>query len=311
MGLHECGGTVVAPDVILSAAHCAPYVSRVVVGLYDLSDSTEIVEAFTIIDFRVHQKYQEDTQRFDFALFRINGNVEGTFPVKINNDPNTPVLSESLTAVGWGAISTVGEYGEYPDIFQEVDLLYIDNESCDNILRSESGYRVFGDMLCAGDHEKDACWGDSGGPLFRVGNDTSDTLQVGVTSWGLGCGSGIPGVYQRTSYSFPWIRKTLCQLSLSPPDYLLCNTEAPTSAPTSLSGAPTPTPGGLAGAPGNVPSDLTEAPTNATRDSTKASTNATNSSSAQEIAASSSSTPSMMTFLRTGMAALAICVWLI
>ena len=48
-------------------------------------------------------------------------------------------------------------------------------------------------MICGGERNKDTCGGDSGGPLIAH-IDGRFTL-VGVTSWGPGCGTGIPGVY--------------------------------------------------------------------------------------------------------------------
>ena len=94
------------------------------------------------------------------------------------------------------------------------------------------GYLISEDMLCAGGNgTRDTCNGDSGGPLLVVGDDPSDALQVGVTSWGPTCGHVIPGIYHRTSASFEWIRKGICELSMAPPDYLSCNAASPTTSP--------------------------------------------------------------------------------
>src|SRR5690606_22278407 len=58
-------------------------------------------------------------------------------------------------------------------------------------------------MVCAGFALGgiDTCQGDSGGPLWRPG------LQVGITSWGVGCAApNKPGIYTRLSTYAPWIR---------------------------------------------------------------------------------------------------------
>jgi secreted trypsin-like serine protease len=54
--------------------------------------------------------------------------------------------------------------------------------------------------VCAGRTGKDACQGDSGGPLFAAIPNSTRVIQIGVTSWGIGCGaSGYPGVWAQVS----------------------------------------------------------------------------------------------------------------
>lgn len=63
-------------------------------------------------------------------------------------------------------------------------------------------------MICAGQAAKDSCSGDSGGPLMVHNN--GHWLQIGVVSWGIGCGKGqYPGVYTRMTSFMPWIMKNL------------------------------------------------------------------------------------------------------
>ena len=69
-------------------------------------------------------------------------------------------------------------------------------------------------MVCAGFLEggKDACNGDSGGPLMvseSMGNEFPE--QVGIVSWGKGCGGwGKLGVYTRVSHIRPWVQSVVC-----------------------------------------------------------------------------------------------------
>lgn len=61
-------------------------------------------------------------------------------------------------------------------------------------------------MMCAGLKNNDSCQGDSGGPLIQ------NNIQVGVVSWGYGCGAeGFPGVYARIGH--PEIRKWIKDLT--------------------------------------------------------------------------------------------------
>lgn len=60
-------------------------------------------------------------------------------------------------------------------------------------------------MICAYEDDTDSCQGDSGGPLIKAG-----TLeQVGVTSWGIGCNAGLPGVYVNLVRFTEWIEDTI------------------------------------------------------------------------------------------------------
>ena len=71
------------------------------------------------------------------------------------------------------------------------------------------------DMFCAGhleNQEKDTCQGDSGGPLVtpifdRDGHPRYEL--AGITSWGIGCADGFPGVYTRVSNYVDWIEKVV------------------------------------------------------------------------------------------------------
>lgn len=91
------------------------------------------------------------------------------------------------------------------DVLQSAFVPVVDLETCKEWLK---GFGLTEDMMCAG-HEKgvkDACSGDSGGPLFLTGNGgVAETTLVGVVSWGIDCGKPkMPGVYARTDIE--WIK---------------------------------------------------------------------------------------------------------
>ncbi len=218
----------------MTAGHCAFEFQTVVVGIYNLSDFSGNVETFGVLEERRHTRYNEFTTQFDVALIKIDGNITVANPVRISNDPSTPIAGDSLTVVGWGATNVTGGEEDYPDVMHEVSLYYLPNQPCKKI-RDESGLNLgpwlFDDMMCAVNEGKDSCYGDSGGPLVKLGETPSEDLQVGIVSWGLGCGGPIPGIYHRISYSYLWIQQAMCIISDSPPDYFNCNTVAPTTSP--------------------------------------------------------------------------------
>jgi secreted trypsin-like serine protease len=95
-------------------------------------------------------------------------------------------------------------------------------------------------MICAAvpTGGKDACFGDSGGPLFS--NVTGELTQVGIVSFGIGCArADKPGVYSRVSAAYDWIQDSICEYSKNPPSTCFqrsepaASTPGPSSAPSS------------------------------------------------------------------------------
>ena len=74
---------------------------------------------------------------------------------------------------------------------------------------------------------------DRGGPLVIPGMKATEDVQIGVVSWGIGCATQLfPGVYSRVSTVYDWIKETVCEKSLDPPEDL-CGTRQPTASPSS------------------------------------------------------------------------------
>jgi hypothetical protein len=75
---------------------------------------------------------------------------------------------------------------------------------------------------------QDACWGDSGGPVFsRIdqGDGTFKDIHVAIVSWGDYCGnSNHPNINARTSSAFDFIRTIVCdKFGTSPDDASFCD----------------------------------------------------------------------------------------
>lgn len=87
------------------------------------------------------------------------------------------------------------------DVLQKVTVPFVSDNTCKNSYEGE-GYDITEGMICAGGVSgHDACQGDSGGPLT-----TKSGLQVGVVSWGIGCGiPEFPGVYAKVAHFRDWI----------------------------------------------------------------------------------------------------------
>ncbi|KAL7493437.1 hypothetical protein ACHAWT_002557 [Skeletonema menzelii] len=219
---HFCGGSMIAPDVVLSAAHCQGGQYEITVGRHGLEDGDgESIEVATEIP---HPNYDDATTDNDFMLLILKDSVTVDVKmVQVNSDINVPEVGAAVQVMGWGD-TDITEEVEMPIYLQEVEVNVVSNEECNASDGPYGTYEESGgitdNMLCAREEGggEDSCQGDSGGPLVIKGADPNgaDDVQVGVVSWGYGCAMAeYPGVYARVSSQYKWIRTTVCQNSKS------------------------------------------------------------------------------------------------
>jgi trypsin len=228
---HFCGGTLIASDVVLTAAHCTIIdfsEVTVVIGSHTVDGKTSMgneVEKLGVTRVYTHPEYNALTNNYDFALIFLDTPTTSNVKyARLNDDAQVPSTADTLTAIGWGDTSA-GEGYDYSNILMEVDVDYMENEDCDASSDSQDSYKgmIFDAMLCASRPGKDGCQGDSGGPIIIKGSDASQDVQVGIASWGYGCASpDFPGVYSRVSVGYKWIRNRVCRRSLDPPEWFDC-----------------------------------------------------------------------------------------
>ncbi|KAL7570126.1 hypothetical protein ACA910_019970 [Epithemia clementina (nom. ined.)] len=244
-----CGGSLVAPSVVLTAAHCSPFYAggTVLVGATQRSSSYGGAVSRNIVKRIRHPKYNDTSGDFayDFMLLELDEPVT-VEPLAWNRDPSTPESGTNVTVMGFGR--TYFGDGPVSSDLLKVDLNIVSDDDCLGLYgRKNLNTDV---MICAigspgATQSGSACQGDSGGPLVMTAtngdNGSTYPLLVGVVSWGIKCGSNVyPGVYSRPSGAVEWMETTICELS---PD---CNgyTTAPSPPPTTSFPTISPAPSG-------------------------------------------------------------------
>uniref|UniRef100_A0A6P4ET10 Phenoloxidase-activating factor 2 n=1 Tax=Drosophila rhopaloa TaxID=1041015 RepID=A0A6P4ET10_DRORH len=214
------GGSLIRSDVVLTAAHKLrnKYANQIVVraGEWDMGCQTESFsyDEREVYEITLHENFEFKTGANNVALLFL------TRPFVLNNhiriipipEPGNSYDGRRCTVAGWG--KTKESDLDNSSILKKVELPMLRRDQCEEQLRRTRlgwNFKLPESFVCAGGEPgKDACLGDGGSPLFCAKGQSDRYEQVGIVTWGMGCGvGGVPATYTNVAMFNEWINEKM------------------------------------------------------------------------------------------------------